>query len=325
MKNGYLIIVLVLSLSFLLMPILAIDNNRNSSSKKSDGFSAQDTENKDENKVKVYISSEKKTITMECSDYIIGVVAAEMPAEYNEEALKAQAVAAYTYLCKKQTENAEQDYDITDDHTVNQAYISKEKRIEKWGDKAELYEKKIASAVNAVSGKVITYNDELILAAYHAISPGKTETASNVWGVDLPYLQVENSIGDLLAPEYLSEAVFSVDDFESKLKELGAVPSEDATSYIGDSLKSESGTVLKINICGKEFSGTDIRAAFSLRSAAFELSFDSDKGFIFSVKGYGHGVGMSQFGANYMAQQGSTFEEIILSYYRGVKITQKPQ
>lgn len=321
MKNGYLIIVLVLSLSFLLMPLLAVEDKTPGTSQVTS--SEQGGSDSEKNEVKVYISSEQKTLTMDCTDYITGVVAGEMPAEYGEEALKAQAVAAYTYLCRKKTENAKEEYDITDDHTIDQAYISKEKRSEKWGDKAPVYEEKIASAVRSVSGKVITYNNELILAAYHAISPGKTETANNIWGKDLPYLQAENSVGDLLAPEYLSEAVFTVADFTERLKKLGATPTGDPQTYIGASLKSDSGTVLKINLCGKEISGTDIRTAFGLRSAAFELSFNSEKGFVFAVKGYGHGVGMSQFGANYMAQQGSTYIQIIEAYYRGAKITEK--
>lgn len=326
MKNGYLIIVVVLALSFLLVPLLAVEDKtstgENSAAESANpSGAASESKSAAENEIKLYLSSEKNTVVVKTKEYIIGVVAAEMPAEYAEEALKAQTVAAYTYLCRKAQENSKAEYDITDDSNLDQGYISKEKREEKWGEKAKEYEAKITACVEAVFGKTITYDGEPILAAYHAISSGKTETANNMWGIDFPYLQAENSVGDLLAPEYLSEAVFTAEEFAQKLKALGAEASGDAESYIGESLKSESGTILKITLCGKEITGADVRSAFGLRSAAFELTYSAEKGFVFSVKGYGHGVGMSQFGANYMAQQGSSYDEIILAYYRGVKIS----
>lgn len=324
MKQGYFIILTVLTLSFLLMPLLAVED-KSSALSETPTSASKEEENKEEqekhNIIKLYISETGKTEEIGAEDYIMGVVAAEMPAEYHEEALKAQAVAAYTYLCRKQGENSDKEYEITDDSTIDQGYISKEKRYERWGDNAETYENKISAAVKAVSGKILTYEGKPILAAYHAISPGKTESAMNVWNVDLPYLKPVSSVGDLLVDGFLSEAVISVEDFKKAITELGASPENEPSSYIGEATKSESGTVLKINICGKEISGTELRNKLGLRSAAFDMSFSAEKGFVFTVKGYGHGVGMSQTGANYLAKQGKNYEDILKFYYSGVEIS----
>lgn len=319
MKQGYFIIVGILTLSFLLMPLLAVGDKPKADTPTSADITSSDT-NQTEEIVKLYVSSEEKIGEITISEYLIGVVAAEMPAEYHAEALKAQALASYTYLCRKRNENAQKDYEITDDSATDQGYISLEKRKEKWGNKAAEYEEKITQAVQSVRGKRITYNDAPILAVYHAISPGKTESALNVWGIDEPYLQPTSCVGDLLSTDYLSEVAFSVQDFTNAIKTLGGAPGEDPAVFLGQSEKSESGIVLKINICGTDFTGSVIRDAFALRSAAFDLSYSAEKGIVFSVKGYGHGVGMSQFGANYLAKQGSTFEEIIYTFYKGVKI-----
>lgn len=319
MKQGYFIIIGVLTLSFLLMPLLAA-GDKPSKSLPTSAEVTSSADNDKEEMVKLYISQEEKTIEITVTEYITGVVAAEMPAEYHAEALKAQALASYTYLCRKRNENAQKDYEITDDSANDQGYISLEKRKEKWGNKAAEYEEKITQAVQSVRGKKITYNDAPILAVYHAISPGKTESALNVWGIDEPYLQPTSCVGDLLSTDYLSEVAFSVQDFTNAIKTLGGAPGEDPAVFLGKSEKSESGVVLKINICGTDFTGSAIRDTFALRSAAFDLSYSAEKGFVFSVKGYGHGVGMSQFGANYLAKQGSTFEEIIYTFYKGVKI-----
>lgn len=325
MKNIYLIITLILILSFLLMPLLAVEKKQDTSLASSGGTSSTEQKSNGDLQVienfKVYIPEEKKTVTLTAEEYILGVVAAEMPALYHEEALKAQALAAYTYAYRKHLQNlsAKAEYDITADSTLDQGYINAEQRKAKWGDSTTDYEAKIKNAIATVKNLLIVYDNQPILAAYHAISSGNTETALNVWQTDYPYLQSQSSIGDLLAPEYLSEVQSAADAFKAKLTELGCTPSDTLSEYIGASEKSEAGTVLKITICGKEFTGAQIREAFGLRSAAFDIVL-KDNVFVFSVTGYGHGVGMSQFGADYMAKQGSTYEEIILNYYKGVKI-----
>jgi stage II sporulation protein D len=297
--------------------------DKNSAERVSSDSSSALENGKKEGEISVYITETKETVILSKNEYMCGVVAAEMPAVYEDEALKAQAVCAYTYLCKKLEENNNTNYDITDDYKTDQAYISKEKRKERWGEKFSEYENKISAAVQAVENKIITYNGEIIFAAYHAISSGKTEKAVNIWGGDYPYLSTVDSIGDLLCKDYLSEVTFSVKDFEEILKKNGAEPNGKASEYLGQPLKSDVGTVLKMSICQKEFKGTEIRTMFELRSSNFDLIYNEETGFKFTVRGYGHGVGMSQYGANYMAQQGKTFEEIIKHYYGGTKILEK--
>ncbi len=320
MKNGYLSIIVILALSLLLMPLLAktdkVQNNKVTSS----DVSSNSNELKGD-LVSVYIKEEKKVVSVPIEEYICGTVAAEMPAVYEKEALKAQAVCAYTYLCKKrESKKASDEYDITDDFKTDQAYINEQTRKDRWGEKYDVYEQKILEAVREIKDKIITYDGKIIFAAYHAISSGKTEDAKNVWGGEYPYLKAVSSEGDLLHKDYLSEKTVTETKFKEAFANKDVEFSENAKEYIGDIQKSESGTVLKIFICGKEFSGSEIRELFDLRSSNFDIKFIENSGFTFSVKGYGHGVGMSQNGANYLAQSGKNFEEIICHYYSGVKI-----
>lgn len=321
MKNGYLMIIVILTLSLLLTPLLAVGDKTVKDNIPQENTSSAPT--KKEGEIGVYISESGETVYLSVFDYICGVVAAEMPAVYEIEALKTQAVCAYTYLCKKLKTNAEEkSYDITDDFKTDQAYIGPEKRKERWGENFDLYETKIADAVRAVEKKAITYNEEIIFAAYHAISAGKTENALNVWGGDYPYLVPVPCEGDLLAKDYLSEVIIAPADFENALKAKNAEPHGRCEEYIGALEKSDSGTVLKITLCGKEFKGSEVREMFSLRSSNFDLLYTEEKGFCFTVRGYGHGVGMSQNGANYLALSGKNYEEIIKHFYSGVEIVE---
>ena len=328
MKNMYLIIVLTLAMSFLLMPLLAVEQSEKEGADSTVGTSSIKANEKIEsedfeplNEVKLYLKDEDKIESIDSEEYILGVVAAEMQADYDIEAIKAQALASYTFAYFRHIQNSEQgnEYDITNDTAKDQGYLDSVGRQAKWGDKYTEYEEKVVSAIKSVKNQLIVYKNEPILAVYHAISCGNTETAKNVWNMEYPYLQSENSIGDLLSPDFLSEVKLTTENFTAKLKELGCEVTGEPSKYIGKITKSDAGYVTKITLGGKEFTGDKIRETFSLRSAAFDLVFKEDT-FIFTVSGYGHGVGMSQFGANYMAEQGSTFDEIISAYYRGVKI-----
>ena len=328
MKNMYLIIIITITMSFLLMPLLAVEQVGKEKTKSQIGTSSLKSDEKEIindleplNEFKVYFKDEEKQETIDCDEYILGVVAAEMQVDYNIEALKAQALASYTFAYFRHIQNEKNDneYDITNDTSKDQGYLDPVGRQAKWGDKYDEYEKKVKSAINSVKNRLIVYNGEPILAVYHAISCGNTEAAKNVWNTKYPYLQSENSIGDLLCPDFLSEVKVSKEDFAAKLTDLGCEVTGEAANYIGKITKSDAGYVTNITLGGKEFTGDKIREIFSLRSASFDLIFKEDT-FIFTVSGYGHGVGMSQFGANYMAEQGSTYDEIISAYYRGVKI-----
>ena len=291
-----------------------------------DGQADNDKEKDKDNTFKILISETQDVVELSDLEYICGAVASEMPAIYHEEALKAQAVACYTYAVKakneqkKNPDSALKGAYLSSDSTVHQGYKTKDELKEKWGDKFDTYYGKIESAVKSVLGKTITYEGELITPAFHAISSGKTENASIVWGGEVPYLVSVNSAGDRLSPEYSSTLVLSCEQFAQLAAGLeGAVLGEDASTWISSPAVSDAGTVTSITIGGKAFDGSTIRKIFSLRSNCFTIEYKNNS-FIINITGYGHGVGLSQYGADYMSRQGSNYKEILLHYYCGVKI-----
>ena len=311
MKNSYLIILAVIMAAMLFFPLAASPLTPS----KGDAVLTVSPTAEDTVRVKM---SDGKVAEMETSDYLTGVVAAEMPAEYTEEALKAQAVAARTFLAFKKEKNAKEDYDITADYTTDQAFLTEEELKEKWADAFDENYAKVTKAVKATQNEMLYFNGKPIMSVYHAVSSGKTEGAENVWGEDYPYLTATDSIGDLLCPDYLSTVTVSADDFKKAFGEEIKLEGE-AKGWLGKMENTESGTVSKIIIGGNEFKGSDLREKFSLKSSSFDLIFDGTN-FVFTVRGYGHGVGMSQYGANYMAQQGSDYREILTWYYDGCEI-----
>ena len=260
-------------------------------------------------------------------EYLYGVVSAEMPANYEEEALKAQAVAARTYTIYQISNNIGKhgDADICNDFTCCQAWISKENRMQKWSEKdREKNWNKIISAVNATAGQIITYNNEAINAFFHSNSGGKTELASNVWigGKDFPYLQSVETSGEDGYTQYSSEVTISKKDLLEKLKQ--EYPDIQIKYEESESIKildyTQSGRVKTIKFGNTEIAGTKVRSLFGLKSTNFSIKLEGDN-IIFSVKGYGHGVGMSQTGADSMAKTGKNYEEILKHFYTGVEIT----
>ena len=251
-------------------------------------------------------------------DYIFGVVAAEMPAMYEKEALKAQAVAAYTFACYRKAVREGEEYDLTADPDTDQCYISREAAKEKWGENSEEYTAKIDGCIDEVLGTLVTYDGETALTVYHAISPGVTVNCKDVWTSEVPYLTSVDSMGDKLSDGYLSEAIFTADQLSETLKSISS-PNGEPQNYFANITTAESGRVTSIDYCGKKIGGGELSKALSLRSANFSVEY-KDGNFIFTVMGYGHGVGMSQNGANYMAKQGSSYEEILLHYYEGTTL-----
>lgn len=331
MKN-YAISIIFIFISLIITPLLIIRGGTNDS-KAFDSTSQttnettstnSDTATNEESVITVFLSNQNKNITMSEFEYVCGSVAAEMPLAYHEEALKAQAVACYTN-CLRLKNNSDKSKingaDISNDITVHQAYITEDERKEKWGDDFNKYESKLRSVANEVLGEYITYNDEICVAAFSAICTGTTENAENVWGSKTPYLVSVKSEGDKLSPTYSSTVTFSKSQFTSIMKDLGvSIDSKaDLTEIIGKPKTTKAGTVLTIKINSEELTGSDIRTAFSLRSAAFKINATENE-VTFNVSGYGHGVGMSQYGADYMARQGSTYDEILKHYYKGVEI-----
>lgn len=263
-------------------------------------------------------------ITMEEREFLIGTLAAEMYPSYHPEALKAQAVAAYTYYSYERTAAREEGEtsDFSDVPSTFPGLYTVEGMRERWGDKFEEYYQKLCDAVDAVFGQRILYEGEPILAVYHAMSVEATETAGVIWGRDLPYLKSVPSPGDKLAPTYESVVTVPVTDFADGVETLEVTLSGDAGSWIDfDSItRSPSGTVTAVQVGDKTLTGRQLRTAFDLRSAVFTVEYRAESGFRFTVHGYGHGVGMSQYGANCLAEQGKTYKEILEYYYTGVTV-----
>lgn len=313
MKKIFLLAVIVLA-AMLLLPLTALENLEVTPTSAPSTTPLKSTNQT--KTFKVLISSTNTVTEITADDYIFGVVAAEMPALYHEEALKAQAVCAYTFALWRQKENAEKEYDITDDFTVDQAYISRQAALEKWGENAEEYTKKIEKAINDTKNLTITHNKEIILSVYHAISCGSTESAENIWGKDYPYLKTVSSAGDKLADNYISTVTVNFETLKTTFGET----EQPLNNCFTDFNRSEQGTVISLKVFGKEYSGSEVRKLLNLKSQNFEVAYSED-GVTFTVYGYGHGVGLSQNGANYMANQGSTFKEILTHYYTNCEIT----
>lgn len=264
-----------------------------------------------ENKTYVTIYRKKGTVEqIELEEYLVGVVAAEMPASFNSEALKAQAVLARTYALKKISKGEK----LTD--TVStQAYIDKNEMQNKWGNEYSKYYNKIVSAVNSTKGQVVKYNGNYIEALYHSTSNGKTENAKEVWGQDIPYLKSVDSSWDKKTTSYLK---IENKEFNTLMKVLGI--NFDKNTNIEILSRDESDRVSEVKVADKTYTGVEFRTLLNLRSADFDISV-IDNGVEIITRGYGHGVGMSQYGANEMAKLGYNYKNIINHYYTNVKIT----
>ncbi len=264
--------------------------------------------NNGENKNNISIKEENPQM----ESYIIGVVAAEMPASFEEEALKAQAVAARTYAYR-QVGNSE-----IKPENIGQAYITVEEMKKNWGNNFEENYKKISDAVNATKNEIMVYDGEPILAAFHSTSGGMTESSENVWSEKLSYLVSVDSHEDENAPDFLSEVKVPKEEFIEKFSEKGAVFSDNIQNDIEITERTAADYVSEIKIGGKAFKGSEVRQILSLRSSNFTVSYNEGE-VIFTSKGYGHGAGMSQYGANFMALEGNDYKKILSHYYYGVE------
>lgn len=317
----FLSFILISAFAIIIFPVALMKDSINPEGNTPTSQTSTAEETESSNTLTVFRSTDQTNIELDFFEYVCGSVAAEMPLSYHEEALKAQAIACYTNALRlKALSDTSSEYHITDDSSVHQGYLNREQREEKWGDDFKKYEAKLESIVKSVEGLAIYYEDELCVAAFHAISAGKTESAENIWGEKVPYLTSVKSSGDNLSPQYSSVVAFEKDDFIEISKELtGSKNIKSLKGIIEITEKSKSGTALKVMLNKKSFTGEEIRKAFSLRSPVFTIKI-TEKTVTFNVTGYGHGVGMSQYGADFMARQGSIYEEIIKHYYKGVEI-----
>ena len=255
------------------------------------------------------------------ADYLWRVVAAEMPASFEEEALRAQAVCARTYSLWKIAAGShrEEGADLCTDSGCCQAYLEPEEAAENWGESARNYTEKIARAVADTDGQVLTYGGEPIQAVFFSSSTDVTEDAAQVWGGSLPYLVSVASPEGEEVPNYHSTVTMTGDELRDLVLEQypQAELSGDPGGWISEVSYNASGRVSSLKVGGITLSGGAARALFGLRSACFQVE-ESGGEFTFSVTGYGHGVGMSQYGANAMAKQGDGWREIVSHYYTGV-------
>jgi len=258
-------------------------------------------------------TADSRRITVSWSEYLTGVLAAEIAPDTEPEALKAQAVAAHTYaLFRLQRGDT-----LTDDPETCQGYWSDEERRAAWGENYAQRQARLSQAADSVVNEVLLYDGAPILAAYHALSPGKTESAATVWGKKLAYLPSVAADGDLLSPQLETTLTLTQAEFlEQSAKLDGANLKRTARKWVGKATKTASGFVQKIRIGDAAFSGMQVRAAFDLPSPFFTLT-QSDSTFTFVVRGRGHGVGMSQNSADFMARQGSDYKEILAHFYPG--------
>lgn len=261
---------------------------------------------------------------MSMAEYLQGVLRAEMPASFEQEALCAQAVAARTYAWYKMASGGNHGdiADVCGDHTCCQAYLDRETAEAGWGSGAARNEAKIENAVAATDGETMLYGGEPILAVFHSSSAGATKSSGKVWTSDLPYLQSVSSPEDGESiPNYYSRVEVPAEEFRETFRSAHpeAELSGDAKDWFGDAVVTEGGNVDSVAVGGVSVRGTELRSLFSLRSASFEIEVQ-DGNVVFFVTGYGHGVGMSQYGANAMAAAGSTWREILTHYYTGVAI-----
>ena len=253
-------------------------------------------------------------------EYLIGVVAAEMPALFEIEALKAQAVASRTFAIG----NIDIDKVYTDlnINTTGQAYLTIEQMKERWGDNFDIHYDKISTAVYSTKGELILYQEEPILAVFHATSSGVTEYSSDVWQAQRPYLVSVDSSFDESVPGFITEANYTENEFISIMRQSYPdiiFSNEDLINQIVINELTSAGAVKSVTVGNKTMSGRDLRTVLNLRSSNFTVRKENDN-IIFTTKGHGHGAGMSQTGANILAQQGFTYKEILTHYYQGVTI-----
>lgn len=270
--------------------------------------------------VRVLIGTDIEEMTV--AEYLEGVVAGEMPALYPAEALKAQAVAARTYMCWQMRSGAKhQGADVCSSPACCQVYRPLSAAAAGWGDDAALYQAKIRYAVGQTDGQLLLYEGEPAQAVFHATSAGATENSADVWGEDLPYLRSVDSPGDLEAEKYEGRVEISLADCKKKLQNAwpGAKLGKNAGGWFTDIERTEVGHVKKLKAGGVEVTGAQIRRVFGLLSSNFTVSVGSDT-VVFSTRGYGHGVGMSQTGARAMALEGKRYTEILEWYYPGCEV-----
>ncbi len=268
--------------------------------------------------VSVFRSQSEQVEEVPLEQYVIGVVASEMPADFELEALKAQALTARTYIIKHMLHPGDiqlPDGAMVTDSVMHQVYHNEDELRALWGAEYERKRARIERAVLSTQGQVLTFEDEPITASFFSTSNGYTENSEDYWQNEIPYLRSVESPWDQTSPRFTSEKDIPVAEFEQKLGVTLA--SDDAVGTISE--RTEGGRVAKVQINGKELSGREVRDKLELDSSDFQWQRQGDHVQI-QTRGWGHGVGMSQYGADGMAKEGKNYQEIVRHYYRGIDI-----
>jgi stage II sporulation protein D len=277
-------------------------------------------ENFDSMQISVFNVKENKLQKMDLEEYVLGVLAAEMPSKFDMEALKAQALAARTYTLMKTKSfggkgcDKHPGADICTDFAHCQAFVDPES--------IDFNYDKYKEAILATKGEVIVYDNALIQAVFHSTSGGKTENSEEIWTSKVPYLRSVSSEYEDDSPKLITDRDIKVSDFIAAMKKIDSkvqLSSKSIQNQVKVLDRSEGGRITRISVGGKVLSGSAVRSALGLNSSNFNISYQGDT-MKFTVTGNGHGVGLSQYGADGMAQKGSKYDEIVKHYYQGVEI-----
>lgn len=258
----------------------------------------------------------KEVTNVPLEEYVIGVVAAEMGANFELEALKAQGIAARTYIVNHLISKANQKDINVSDTTSDQVYKDEEELRKAWGSEYHDKLERLTQAVYATEGKIITYNDAPIFPAYFSTSNGFTENSEEYWDNELPYLRSVKSNWDEESPKFLDQKTYTTDEVALKLNVN--LPTHENIPMKISRTPSQRVNVLKLG--DHSFTGREIREKLNLQSSDFKVE-QNNQHLIFTTRGYGHGIGMSQYGANGMAKEGKDYKEIIKYYYKDVEIS----
>ena len=262
------------------------------------------------------LSESGEVIPIELDDYLTCVLLAEMPVSFADEALKAQSVVARTYTMRAANGAAKHEQAaVCTESSCCQGYISVENFLNKGGQAQDV--ERIQKLIAQTRDQVLTYDGELIEATYFSCSGGATEDAVAVWGTDVAYLRSVESPGEENATHYTDTVIFNASDFASR---LGLALEGNPAEWFGITTYTKGGGVATMLIGGKSFAGTELRRLLELRSTAFDIQVDGND-ITITTRGYGHRVGMSQYGADAMADAGSTYPEILAYYYQGTELT----
>lgn len=321
-RRGEALLGLVLLIAMFLIPFAAVGNSAAGKARPQKAADSAPQLQPAGSSFRIIDSSTKQILTVGDREFMTGAVAAEMSPAAEKEALKAQAVACYTYysrlreIQKTAPDSSLGGADFSADLQNGQTYLTDELRKKRWGSHYDEYAQALKEAIDPVFGQVLRSGSDLIEATYYAISSGNTESSADVWGGERPYLISVASPGDRFAGGYQTTVALPSDRMKACI--LSAAPdanlSGDPTGWVGASERTAAGSVKTIVLGGKNVTGNQARSCFGLRSANFSVSYSNGQ-FNFLVLGYGHDVGMSQTGAQYMAKQGADYKQILSWYY----------